>query len=336
MHYVWFLVLGLCTIFTGCLIDYGGSPLENITTIHWNSDGSMVLAIREKPFDSVGYTHYQYYLDAYDRSGKEISSTRIDRESVQPKGYLQPKAITTDGHHIVFSNTNTFTLMFGNITDSALVFVDGSDVDAISPSGQVMLSHSLNIPADGKNITYFLTSFVSGQSRQIRQWKSRLANDQPEPVILTDSIFSIAENISGNDFFSVYDTSLNLIYQEPMPYGGMLGIGYAPSIHSILAVTNWDSPTYLNGNVELIDSVGKSKHVLDWPGSMNAAPDGFHVVFSGTGFTVRNLLTNNEKTITTETGIWQCFSPDAQIVAFVSSSTTASTTVRCVGVNGLP
>src|SRR5664279_4470805 len=127
MRYVYILVLALSTLFTGCLIDYGGPPQENITTIHWTSDGSMVLAIREKPFDSLGHANYQYFLDAYDRSGIEVSSTRIDRVSVQPKGYLQPKAITTDGRHIVFSNSNTSTLMFGSITDSALVFVGGSD-----------------------------------------------------------------------------------------------------------------------------------------------------------------------------------------------------------------
>jgi hypothetical protein len=340
MRKVSIFVLLLFPLIEGCFLNVDGPqapPIEMVNSIKWSSDGSMLIAFRTKPYDitETSYSSY-YYVDVYNRSGTRVSSTLIGNPEVDPI------AITDDGQHFIFNDlrNNKFSLKFGTLDDSVLVAVGAqgdtslslewsAGLDCMSPSGHLMISHKSNGSGiDGAPVTYFLTYFNGGTFRETRQWQTHLAGNFPYVTLFNDSLFSINENIGGNDYFSVYDTSLELIYRMPMYPQGTLGISYAQSLNSI--VIGGD------GSVKLINLAnGKSQQVLSSPdGGMNAAPDGYHVVYPWVGITIRNLMTNNQKVISSDYSVHQLFCPDTQIVAYVPLSNEAI--VKFATLNGLP
>ncbi|HET6401903.1 MAG TPA: hypothetical protein VFH95_10950 [Candidatus Kapabacteria bacterium] len=321
---------------------YTAPPIESVNSIQWSADGSMLIAFRSKPVDSAGQTITQSYVDVYDRSGTRLSSTRVGFNRIAPI------AVTDDGQHFIFydDGNDRGSLKLGTLTDTSFQRVGAQGdtslklewsayIDAISPSGHIMISSkSDGSGIDGAPITYFLTYFNGGTFREMRQWQTHLAGDWHIVTILNDSLFSLEENIGGSDYFSVYDTSLNLRYHQSMPPQEMRGIGFAPSLNLIIAAVNWDGQ---NGVVNLINlTSGMSQKVLLWPGTgMNSAFDGYHAVYpNGYGVTVRNLVSDNEKHIASDYSILQMFSPDAQVVAYVPLNDES--VVKFATVNGLP
>jgi hypothetical protein len=343
MRKVSLFVLLLIPFIEGCSLDVDGlqsPPIETVNSIQWSSDGSMLVAFRTKPYDSANGWYSHNYVDVYNRSGTLVSSTAISAPDA-------PFAITDDAQYFIFLDFehDKYSLKFGTLTgsvlapvgaqgDSSLALEWSASMNAISPSGHLMISSKSNGSGlDGAPVTYYLTYFNEGTFREMRNWNSHWVGSYYGATIFNDSLFSICENIGGSDFFSVYDTSLNLIYRESMSPQGTRGIGYARSLNSIVAARNWNGP---NGTVNMINlASGKSEQVLLWPGTgMNAAPDGYHVVYPYVGVVVRNLTTNNQKVISSDYSVLQLFSPDTQIVAYVPLSNEAI--VKCVAVNGLP
>ncbi len=345
MRKVSIFVLLLFPLIEGCFLNVDGPQapaIETVNCIKWSSDGSMLVAFRTKPYDSAGETLSHSFIDVYNQTGTLVSTTPIN------SAFLAPIEITDDGKHFIFwdlrTNSNE-SLKFGTLGDPVLTPVGAqgdsslklewkAEMDAMSPSGHLMISDKSNGSGiDGAPVTYFLTYFNGGTFREMHQWNSHWVGTYYGATILNDSLFSICENIGGNNVFSVYDTSLNLIYRVPMSPQGTLGIGYAQSLNSIVAAGNWNGPS---GTVNLINlTSGQTQKVLDWPGNgMNAAPDGFHVVYPYVGVKVRNLSTNIEKDIASDVPVIELFSPDAQTVAYVPLNNEAI--VKFAPVNGLP
>ena len=331
-----FVVFGLCPLFAGCGIfdlNYEPHPTERIAALRWSENASSIVALREIPFDSASSTYWKYYVEKYDRQGSLLSSLQTNIGSAFPyhSQHIYSIAFTSDCQHLIFSDESE--LIIANIKDSTFhTFLPWPGSAIISPSGHIILSDTDNgSGVDGRDIWYQLTWIDSGNIRTIRQWQTH--GDQSSPDILTDNMFCLPENLNGSDFFSVYDTSLTLLYREPMPPHGMRGIGYVPSLNSILVARNWNSPE-LDGKVMLIDlKTGQSKYVLDWPGDMNCMYDGYHVVYAWAAVKIRNLLTGNEKNIASESPTIALFSPDGQYVCYIPLN---AATVRSVAVGSLP
>ena len=203
MRKVSLFVLLLIPFIEGCSLDVDGlqsPPIETVNSIQWSSDGSMLVAFRTKPYDSAGGWYSHNYVDVYNRSGTLVSSTAISASDA-------PFAITDDAQYFIFLEFehDKYSLKFGTLTDSVLAPVGAqgdsslalewsASMNAISPSGHLMLSNKSNGSGlDGAPVTYFLTYFNEGTFREMRNWNSHWVGSFYGATIFNDSLFSICE-----------------------------------------------------------------------------------------------------------------------------------------------
>jgi len=331
-----FASLAISLIFGGCFFfDYSNDfvPRENIIAMRWSQDASSFYVCREQPYDSAGATRWKYFIEQYN-----------------PQGTLLASVSSTIGHAVLFRNESLGFAFFSpdckhlitaygsgisiaGFSDSVFhPFLSWPGLATMSPSSHLVLCDTDNGSGqDGRDITLALLWADSGNMRMMQKWHTHgVLGDQHN--IVNDDMFSIAENVNGSDVFSLYDTSLKLLYREPLPPHGMQSIGYDSQNHKLIAIRN-SGP---NGKVVAIDLTNsQSQNVLDWMDvDINTAPDGFHVVYSYLATRVHNLYTGQEKDISSESPLHPLFSPDGQFVSYLTGP--GSTTVRCAAVNGLP